>query len=86
MADLLAKNTIFFHQISDGVLLMLVHPTSQGDQQKSKGIQTRLHRRIIAPSTMSVPICNFKHFEFSDHTTLENLKPTLLKENMYEQS
>src|SRR5215831_13521715 len=28
MADLLTKNTIFFHQVSDGMLLMLVHPTS----------------------------------------------------------
>jgi hypothetical protein len=52
MADLLSKNTIFFHQISDGMLLMLVHPSSQNNQQKSKGIQTRLHRRIIAQSTI----------------------------------
>jgi hypothetical protein len=29
MADLLAKNTILFHHISDGMLLMLVHPAGQ---------------------------------------------------------
>ncbi len=29
MADLLAQDTIFFNQVSDGMLLMLVHPHSQ---------------------------------------------------------
>jgi hypothetical protein len=55
MTDLLAENTIFFNQVSDGMLLMLVHPTSQGDQQKPKGIQTHSHCRIIALSTMHPP-------------------------------
>jgi hypothetical protein len=52
MADLLAKNAIFFHQIRDSMLLMLVHPTSEVNQQKPKGIQTRSHRRIIALSLL----------------------------------
>ena len=32
IADLLSQNPIFLHQIHDDMLLMLVHPTSDGDQ------------------------------------------------------
>src|SRR2546428_12704040 len=32
MADLFAKNPVLFHKVGDGVLLMLVHPPSDGDE------------------------------------------------------
>src|SRR5207247_7491277 len=42
-ADLFAKNSILLLKVVDGMLLMLVHPSSDGDDDKSKWIQTSLH-------------------------------------------
>ena len=35
-ANLFSKNPIFFHQVLDDLLLMLIHPASNGDDEKGK--------------------------------------------------
>jgi integrase/recombinase XerD len=47
MADLLPQNAIFLNQIFDDFLLPLVQPTSDGDDEKRKRIQTGSHRRRL---------------------------------------
>ena len=44
IADLLSKDAIFLYQIRDYMLLMLVHPTGEGHDEKGKWIQSSLHR------------------------------------------
>src|SRR5438477_99815 len=48
MADLLSQNAIFLHQIFDHLLLPLVNPTGNGNDEKRKWIQTRSHRRSLS--------------------------------------
>jgi len=38
-AHLFSKNPIFFHQELDDLLLMLVHPASNGDDEKGKWVE-----------------------------------------------
>src|SRR5438876_8264151 len=54
-ADLFAKNSILFQKVVDGVLLMLVHPSSDGDDDKSKWIQTRLHEESYTRRPRELP-------------------------------
>jgi hypothetical protein len=42
-AHLFSKNPIFFHQVLDELVLMLVHPASNGDDEKGKWVGNELH-------------------------------------------
>jgi hypothetical protein len=43
IADLFSQNTILFKQVFDDLLLALIHPTGNRDDEKRKWIQTRAH-------------------------------------------
>jgi hypothetical protein len=43
IADLLSKDAIFLYQVRDYMLLMLIHPTGDGHDEKGKWIQSSLH-------------------------------------------
>src|SRR5215813_9472114 len=47
IGNLLSKNPIFFHQIFDHVLLMLVHPSGQGRNQERERIYCPSHPGIL---------------------------------------
>jgi hypothetical protein len=47
IAYLFSKNPILLDQILDDMLLMLVHPASDRDDNKRKWIQSGAHRRIL---------------------------------------
>src|SRR5262249_6137616 len=53
VADLLPHHTIFFNEIFDDLLLPLIHPTGDGDDEKGKSIQTRLHSGRLPRSELS---------------------------------
>ena len=52
---LFPKNLIFFHQILDDLLLMLVHPTSNGDDEKGDGRKPCALLQVIMQSVMLPP-------------------------------
>jgi len=47
-SELLPENTILLDKILDDLLLALVHPTGNGNDEKRKWIQRRLHRRSVS--------------------------------------
>jgi hypothetical protein len=47
-SELLSENTILLDKILDDMLLPLVHPTGNGNDEKRKWIQRRLHRRSVS--------------------------------------
>jgi hypothetical protein len=49
--DLFSKDTIFLDEIFDDLLLMLVHPASDGDDQEREWVQARAHFRSLARSS-----------------------------------
>jgi hypothetical protein len=46
--DLCAQNPILLAQIGDGLLLLVVHPAGNGDQQQPEGIQGLGHLQSLA--------------------------------------
>ena len=50
ISELLAQYSILFTQILDHILLPLIHPTSQRDHNKLKGIEGFLHCLVIVSS------------------------------------
>jgi hypothetical protein len=42
-AELFAKEAIFFLELFNDILLLLVHPTRQGNQEQSKRTQNEAH-------------------------------------------
>ena len=48
IAKLLSENSVFLHQILDDMLLMLVHPTAQGDDKKGKRVEESVHCRTLS--------------------------------------
>jgi hypothetical protein len=47
-SELLPENTILLDKILDDLLLPLVHPTGNGNDEKRKWIQKRPHRRSVS--------------------------------------
>src|SRR5215471_7889422 len=49
-SELFAQDAVLFLKIVEGILLALVQPASEGNQQEPKGIESQAHRAIVAPT------------------------------------
>jgi hypothetical protein len=54
-ADLLPKNSVLLQKVLDDVLLMLVHPSSYGNNDKLKWVQNRAHPPRVSPGCQVTP-------------------------------
>ena len=70
--DMLSENAIFLQEIFNDVLLSLVQPTSNGNDEKRKWIQTGSHRRSV--SLGMGPLSSLQRLgEFLDITPLKKV-------------
>src|SRR6516162_4160171 len=75
-SQLLSQHAVLFLQKVDHILLSLVHPASEGNQNQPKRIMGQSHRDIVAPQSALLrakPRClchsAFRGIEFLDTTT-----------------
>src|SRR5688572_1365128 len=55
---MLSQNTILFDEIVDGVLLVLIDPSREGDQQELEWVQARSHQRSLSSADPFMPKLN----------------------------
>src|SRR5437016_13102443 len=68
VADLLSQNPILLNQIMDDMLLMLVHPAGQGDDEKGNRVQERAHYRKLSRRLLRLtPQCFQSHRVFAHY-------------------
>src|ERR1700747_2710296 len=67
IANLFPKNPILLHEVFNDALLMLVHPASDRDDNKGKGIQNPAHRRILLPPPNVLTTNHLNEIEFFEH-------------------
>ena len=73
-AELTAKDSVFLPQILNGVLLPLIHPSGNGQEQKAERVQCLRHRlSSLTSHTSSVLLTDcfghaFSQFQFLDNT------------------
>jgi len=74
-ANLFSKNLIFFHEVFDDMLLMLVHPASNRDEEKRKWIEDRVHCcRLSCKLRSYVLSIDFSDIEFLHGTPSASTK------------
>jgi hypothetical protein len=74
ITDLLAENAIFLNEVLDHVLLPLIQPARNGNDEKRKWIQTRWHRGSVTwGSTFTAS--DTMHAVFGDNTGLHGAAP-----------
>jgi len=62
--ELFAENSVYLSQVVDDLLLLMIHPSSHGDQQQPKRIERLWHLRSLASETPSAISNLFKQIEF----------------------
>jgi hypothetical protein len=66
-SDLLSQNPILLHQIMDDMLVMLVHPTGQRDDENGKRVQERTHCRKLSRALSGLAPSIFNQSSFAHY-------------------